>query len=74
MSGAAAVDAYIAAQPTRFAAALTHLRTRLRDFLPAHVECLSYAMPGFRAPGPKGKMVVACLNVLGKTSFCQLKK
>ena len=58
MSGAAAVDAYIAAQPTRFAAALTHLRTRLRDFLPAHVECLSYAMPGFRAPGPKGKMVV----------------
>jgi uncharacterized protein YdhG (YjbR/CyaY superfamily) len=58
MTTGAEVDAYIAAQPPAFASALTALRTRLRALLPDHVECLSYAMPGFRIPGPKGKMVV----------------
>lgn len=52
------VDAYIAAQPPAFAAALASLRARLTALLPDHVECMSYAMPGFRQPGPKGKMVV----------------
>ncbi len=55
---AALVDAYIAAQSPAFAAALTALRLRLRALLPDHIECISYAMPGFRQPGPKGKMVV----------------
>jgi len=54
---AAAVDAYIAARPPAFARALTDLRHRLMALLPGHIECMSYAMPGFRAPGPKGKMV-----------------
>lgn len=55
---AALVDAYIAAQSPVFAAALTSLRARLCAFLPDHPEVMSYAMPGFRQPGPKGKMVV----------------
>lgn len=55
---AALVDAYIAAQSPAFAAALTALRHRLRALLPDHIECMSYAMPGFRQPGPNGKMVV----------------
>ncbi len=55
---AALVDAYVAAQSPAFAAALTALRLRLRALLPDHIECMSYAMPGFRQPGPKGKMVV----------------
>lgn len=58
MSGGAEVDAYIAAQPPAFAKALTALRTRLKALLPDHLEVMSYAMPGFRQPGPKGKMVV----------------
>ena len=53
----AEVDAYIAALPPAFATALTQLRAQLRALLPDHIECLSYAMPGFRAPGKKGKMV-----------------
>jgi uncharacterized protein YdhG (YjbR/CyaY superfamily) len=52
------IDAYIAAQPTAFAKALLDLRATLTRLLPDHIECMSYAMPGFRAPGPKGKMVV----------------
>lgn len=51
------VDAYIAALPDDQRLALTDLRERLRARLPGHIECLSYAMPGFRQPGPKGKMV-----------------
>lgn len=51
------VDAYIATLPPAFASALTTLRAQLRALLPDHIECLSYAMPGFRAPGKKGKMV-----------------
>ena len=31
---------------------------RLLALLPDHVEVMSYAMPGLRQPGPKGKMVV----------------
>ena len=52
------VDAYIAALPPDQCAALSSLRARLRALLPDHLECMSYAMPGFRQPGPKGKMVV----------------
>jgi uncharacterized protein YdhG (YjbR/CyaY superfamily) len=55
---AAAVDAYIAALPEGHARALTHLRTLIAARLPDHPETISYAMPGFRQPGPKGKMVV----------------
>ncbi len=52
------VDGYIARQPAAFQAALTLLRHQLATLLPDHIECLSYAMPGFRAPGAKGKMVI----------------
>lgn len=52
------VDTYLAALPTDQRDALTALRARLQTFLPHHIECMSYAMPGFRQPGPKGKMVV----------------
>jgi uncharacterized protein YdhG (YjbR/CyaY superfamily) len=52
------VDTYLAALPDDQRAALTDLRARLRALLPDHIECLSYAMPGFRQPGTKGKMVV----------------
>ena len=51
------VDAYIAALPPDQRDALTTLRARLRSFLPGHLEVMSYAMPGFRQPGPQGKMV-----------------
>lgn len=51
------VDAYIAALPPDQREALTALRTRLKSLLPDHLEVMSYAMPGFRQPGPKGKMV-----------------
>jgi uncharacterized protein YdhG (YjbR/CyaY superfamily) len=54
----AEVDTYLAALPADQRAALTTLRARLQALLPDHIECLSYAMPGFRQPGPKGKMVV----------------
>ena len=52
------VDAYIAALPPDQRDALTTLRARLRSLLPGHIEVMSYAMPGFRQPGPKGKVVV----------------
>ncbi|MEO8244901.1 MAG: DUF1801 domain-containing protein [bacterium] len=52
------VDAYLAALPRAdHRAALQDLRTTLQALLPDHIECLSYAMPGFRAPGKGGKMV-----------------
>lgn len=57
MTGAAEVDAYLTALPPDQRAALADLRHRLARLLPGHVECLSYAMPGFREPGAKGKMV-----------------
>lgn len=52
------VDAYIAALPPDQRDALTTLHARLKALLPDHIETMSYAMPGFRQPGPKGKMVV----------------
>lgn len=52
------VDAYLSALPPDQRDALAALRARLRDLLPGHLEVMSYAMPGFRQPGPKGKMVV----------------
>ena len=57
-TGNAEVDAYIAARTPAFARALADLRARLTALLPDHPEVMSYAMPGFRQPGPKGKMVV----------------
>lgn len=53
----AEVDAYLAALPADQRDALTALRARLKVLLPDHLETMSYAMPGFRQPGPKGKMV-----------------
>jgi uncharacterized protein YdhG (YjbR/CyaY superfamily) len=52
------VVAYIAALPADQREALTTLRARLNALLPDHFETMSYAMPGFRQPGPKGKMVI----------------
>lgn len=52
------VDAYLYRLPHEQRAALANLRARLKVLLPDHLECLSYAMPGFRQPGSKGKMVV----------------
>lgn len=57
MDGAAQVQAYLAALPADQRTALMDLRALLARLLPDHVECLSYAMPGFRQPGAKGKMV-----------------
>jgi len=51
------VDSYIAALPLDQREALTALRARLKALLPDHLEVMSYAMPGFRQPGPKGRMV-----------------
>ena len=55
--GPAAVDAYLAARPADQRTALQDLRENLKTLLPDHLECLSYAMPGFSQPGPGGKMV-----------------
>jgi uncharacterized protein YdhG (YjbR/CyaY superfamily) len=52
------IDDYLAALPADQREALTALRARLKALLPDHLEVMSYAMPGFRQPGPKGKMVV----------------
>jgi uncharacterized protein YdhG (YjbR/CyaY superfamily) len=51
------VDTYLAACRPDQAAALQTLRALIKRHVPDHIECLSYAMPGFRQPGPKGKMV-----------------
>jgi uncharacterized protein YdhG (YjbR/CyaY superfamily) len=53
-----AVEAYLFALPADQQAALRALRATLARFLPDHIEVMSYAMPGFRQPGAKGKMVV----------------
>lgn len=54
----AEVDAYLAALPrSDQRATLQTLREIIRRRLPDHIECLSYAMPGFRQPGKKGRMV-----------------
>jgi uncharacterized protein YdhG (YjbR/CyaY superfamily) len=54
----AEIDAYLAALPDDQSAALIALRGRLKALLPDHTEVMSYAMPGLRQPGPKGRMVV----------------
>ena len=58
IGGPAEVEAYLSVLPVDQQAALRTLRATLARLLPDHIECLSYAMPGFRQPGPKGKMVV----------------
>jgi uncharacterized protein YdhG (YjbR/CyaY superfamily) len=50
-----AVDAYLAALPPDQRVALQALRRLIARHLPDAIECMSYAMPGFRHPG--GKMV-----------------
>ncbi len=52
-----AVEAYLAALPADQQTALRALRATLARLLPGHIEVMSYAMPGFRQPGPKGRMV-----------------
>ena len=52
-----AVEAYLAALPADQQTALRALRATLARLLPDHLEEMSYAMPGFRQPGPKGRMV-----------------
>lgn len=54
----AEVEAYLANCQPDHSAALNDLRQRLASLLPSHIEVMSYAMPGFRQPGPKGKMVI----------------
>jgi uncharacterized protein YdhG (YjbR/CyaY superfamily) len=54
----AEVDAYLNRLPPNQRAALNQVRTAARAYLPDAVECISYAMPGFRQPGPKGKMIL----------------
>ena len=55
----AEVDAYLSALPPAFRAAAEALRAELKSLLPDHIECISYAMPGFRDPKPKGKMLAS---------------
>ena len=57
IGGPAEVEAYLSVLPVDQQAALRTLRATLARLLPDHIECLSYAMPGFRQPGPKGRMV-----------------
>ncbi len=54
----AEVDAYLAALPADQRDALQALRAAAHAYLPDATECISYAMPGFRQPGPKGKMIL----------------
>jgi uncharacterized protein YdhG (YjbR/CyaY superfamily) len=54
----AEVDTYLAALPEDQRSALQALREAARLYLPDAVECISYAMPGFRQLGPKGKMIL----------------
>ena len=53
----AEVETYLSALHPRFRVAAEELRAELKTLLSDHIECLSYAMPGFREPNPKGKMV-----------------
>lgn len=54
----AEVDAYLAALPDAPRTTLQTLREATRAYLPDAIECLSYAMPGFRQPGARGKMIL----------------
>lgn len=56
MAAPADHDAYLASLPPDRAARLSDLRARIATRLPAAVEVISYAMPGFRMPG--GKVVL----------------
>lgn len=53
----AEVEAYLSALPDDQRAALQSLRALIKAHLPDHLEVISYAMPGFRQPGPRGRMV-----------------
>lgn len=53
----AEVDLYLSTLPAPQRAALEALRAIIKTRLPDHLEVISYAMPGFRQPGPKGRMV-----------------
>ncbi len=57
-TGNTEIDHYFASQVPHFSLALIALRQQLLPLLPDHIEVMSYAMPGFRQPGPKGKMVI----------------
>ncbi len=59
IAGAAKVDAYLAALPFDQRQTLTALHATLHRLLPDHLVVMSYAMPGFRKPGPEGKMVAS---------------
>ena len=61
------VDAYLASVLPAHRGVLQDLRAVLRGLLPDHLEVLSYAMPGFRQPGQKGRMVAA---YAGFTKHC----
>jgi uncharacterized protein YdhG (YjbR/CyaY superfamily) len=54
----AEVETYLSSLPPAFQSAAQTLRAQLKTLLPDHIECLSYAMPGFREAKPKGKMVI----------------
>lgn len=59
MPAPADIDSYLAALPREdHRKALSDLRALIKHMLPDAVECISYAMPGHRQPGPKGKMVI----------------
>ena len=51
------VDAYFATLTPDHHRVLQALRAVLKKRLPDHLEVMSYAMPGFRQPGPRGRMV-----------------
>jgi uncharacterized protein YdhG (YjbR/CyaY superfamily) len=57
MSDPGPIDAYLANRPADQQLALGQLRATLRSLLPDAIEVISYAMPGFRLPGAKGKVV-----------------
>lgn len=51
------VEAYLSALPEDQRAALERVRAILKARLPDHLEVISYAMPGLRQPGKRGRMV-----------------
>lgn len=59
MTAPTAIDAYLDAlsEPAQ-RRALSDLRRVIRSHLPDALECISYAMPAHRLPGPKGKVVI----------------
>lgn len=59
MATAADHDAYLAAlADERQRRVLTILRQQIVTMLPESLECISYAMPAFRQPGRKGKVII----------------